>query len=79
MAQAPSIRGRTRTGTGFPPGDFLTLYGFRRGMRQALPLGSGLSLCPQALIDGGFDPQPVFADYDPLGSGEYFILGGVKA
>ncbi len=33
----------------------------------------------QALIDGGFDPQHVFAEYDPLGSGEYFIFGGVKA
>ena len=33
----------------------------------------------QALIGGGFGPQQVFADYDPLGSGEYFIFGGVKA
>ncbi len=33
----------------------------------------------QALIDGGFDPQHVFADYDPLGTGKYFIFGGVKA
>ena len=32
----------------------------------------------QALIDGGFDPQHVFAEYDPLGSGEYYIFGGVK-
>ncbi len=32
----------------------------------------------QALIDGGFGPQHVFADYDPLGSGEYFIFGGAK-
>ena len=32
----------------------------------------------QALIDGGFEPQHVFADYDPLGSGEYYIFGGVK-
>ena len=32
----------------------------------------------QALIDGGFDPQHVFADYDPLGTGEYYIFGGVK-
>lgn len=28
-------RGRIRTGTGFPPGDFLTRYGFRRGTRRA--------------------------------------------
>ena len=33
----------------------------------------------QALIDGGFGPQHVFAEYDPLGSGHYFIFGGVKA
>jgi SAM-dependent methyltransferase len=33
----------------------------------------------QALIDGGFDAQHVFADYDPLGTGEYHIFGGVKA
>ena len=33
----------------------------------------------QALIDGGFGPQHVFAEYDPLGSGQYFIFGGVKA
>jgi len=32
----------------------------------------------QALISGGFAPQHVFAAYDPLGSGEYFIFGGVK-
>ena len=32
----------------------------------------------QALINGGFDPQHVFAEYDPLGSGEYYIFGGVK-
>ena len=32
----------------------------------------------QALIDGGFGPQHVFAEYDPLGSGEYYIFGGVK-
>jgi SAM-dependent methyltransferase len=33
----------------------------------------------QALIDAGFDSQQVFADYDPLGAGEYYIFGGVKA
>ena len=33
----------------------------------------------QALINGGFDPRKVFAEYDPLGTGEYFIFGGVKA
>ena len=33
----------------------------------------------QALIDAGFDPQQAFADYDPLGAGEYYIFGGVKA
>ena len=33
----------------------------------------------ESLIDGGFDAQDVFAEYDPLGSGEYFIFGGVKA
>ena len=33
----------------------------------------------QALIDAGFDPQQVFADYDPLGAGEFYIFGGVKA
>ena len=33
----------------------------------------------QALIDGGFDPQRVFAEYDPVGSGEYFIFGGTRA
>ena len=33
----------------------------------------------QALIDGGFDAENVFADYDPLGRGEYHIFGGVKA
>ena len=33
----------------------------------------------QALIDGGFDAKHVFAEYDPLGSGEYCIFGGVKA
>ncbi|MCY4157562.1 MAG: class I SAM-dependent methyltransferase [Gammaproteobacteria bacterium] len=32
----------------------------------------------QALIDGGFDAEHVFAEYDPLGSGEYHIFGGVK-
>ena len=32
----------------------------------------------QALIDGGFDAEHVFAEYDPLGSGEYYIFGGVK-
>ena len=31
-----------------------------------------------ALTEAGFDPANVFADYDPLGSGEYFIFGGVK-
>ena len=33
----------------------------------------------QALIDAGFAPQQAFADYDPLGAGEYYIFGGVKA
>lgn len=33
----------------------------------------------QALVDAGFDSQGVFADYDPLGAGEYYIFGGVKA
>ncbi len=33
----------------------------------------------QALIDAGFHPQQAFADYDPLGAGEYYIFGGVKA
>ncbi len=32
----------------------------------------------QALIDGGFDAEQVFTEYDPLGSGEYYIFGGVK-
>lgn len=32
----------------------------------------------QALIGGGFGPEHVFAEYDPLGSGEYYIFGGVK-
>ncbi len=32
----------------------------------------------EALIDGGFDAEHVFAEYDPLGSGEYHIFGGVK-
>ena len=33
----------------------------------------------QALIDAGFGPQRVFADYDPLGQGVYYIFGGQKA
>lgn len=33
----------------------------------------------RALTDAGFDAQQVFADYDPLGAGEYYIFGGVKA
>ena len=53
-------RGRTRTGTGFPPGDFLTRYGFRRGTRQALPLGSGLSLCRIALRRRRPEPSSLY-------------------
>ena len=32
----------------------------------------------QALLAAGFDEAKVFADYDPLGKGEYYIFGGVK-
>ena len=32
----------------------------------------------QALIDAGFDANHVFADYDPLGTGVYYIFGGVR-
>ncbi len=33
----------------------------------------------EALIDAGFSQDQVFADYEPLGAGERFIFGGVKA
>jgi SAM-dependent methyltransferase len=32
----------------------------------------------QALIDGGFKADNVFADYDPLGQGVYYVFGGRK-
>lgn len=32
----------------------------------------------QALIDAGFTPDQVFADYEQMGSGEFHIFGGVK-
>ncbi|MFK7957069.1 MAG: class I SAM-dependent methyltransferase [Lysobacterales bacterium] len=32
----------------------------------------------QTLIDGGFAADQVFAEYDPLGAGEFYIFGGVK-
>jgi len=32
----------------------------------------------QALIDAGFKADNVFADYDPLGQGVYYIFGGRK-
>ncbi len=32
----------------------------------------------EALIAAGFEASNVFADYDPLGTGEYFIFGGRK-
>ncbi|MEE8306652.1 MAG: class I SAM-dependent methyltransferase [Gammaproteobacteria bacterium] len=31
-----------------------------------------------ALVDAGFAPANAFAEYDPLGAGEYFIFGGAK-
>lgn len=34
---------------------------------------------PKALCEAGFDADQVFADYDPLGNGEYYIFGGVKS
>jgi SAM-dependent methyltransferase len=33
----------------------------------------------EELIKGGFDEDRVFADWDPLGQGEYHIFGGSKA
>jgi len=32
----------------------------------------------EALVAAGFETANVFADYDPLGTGEYFIFGGRK-
>ncbi|MCC5868076.1 MAG: class I SAM-dependent methyltransferase [Gammaproteobacteria bacterium] len=32
----------------------------------------------QALIEAGFEPEEVFAEYVPLGSGRYFIFGAAK-
>jgi hypothetical protein len=32
----------------------------------------------QALIDAGFKADNVFADYDPLGQGVYYVFGGRK-
>ncbi|MEM1089905.1 MAG: class I SAM-dependent methyltransferase [Pseudomonadota bacterium] len=32
----------------------------------------------QALIDGGFQPDQVFTEYEPLGAGETYVFGGIK-
>ena len=32
-----------------------------------------------ALLDAGFDDERVFADYEPMGNGEFFVFGGTKA
>lgn len=33
----------------------------------------------EALIEAGFEPEQVFADYEPLGAGEFHIFGGTRA
>ena len=33
----------------------------------------------EALIDAGFDAQRVFADYEPMGGGEFYVFGATRA
>jgi hypothetical protein len=33
----------------------------------------------EALIEAGFDAERVFADYEPMGGGEFHIFGATRA